>query len=182
MKNSTLLFFILLMACRDGEAPMRAPNLQSPVVTGIRLTDEMGNEIGAWGDPSDKPQDPSGGLFITTYPNPSDGIFTIRYDVLKRTHVKMWAVRSRTNDESKARIAGGTVLFSPDDLADRVLVNQVKETGHYSVLWSRDNNIAEDFYRIYLKSDESFVWVDVAIFAPCNLPLDLQDFFGWECD
>lgn len=182
MKNTTLLFFFFLIGCRDIDAPMRAPNLQSPVVTGINLTDDMGREMGIWGRPSDKTGNMSMGIFLAVYPNPSDGVFVIRYDLMKAAHVKMWAVRARTDDELNDKSFGGSTLFAPDDLALRILVDQYKETGHYAVEWRRDSNITEGFYRIYLESNDHLIWRDVAVFEPCNLPLDLQKFFNFMCD
>lgn len=183
---------ICLLGCRDGEGPLRSPHLQSPVITGIYLTDAMGVLIGTWGSPSDLPQpggrpNGPGNLplyfdFAGIYPNPSDGITTIRYDLPQATRVKIWAVRGRTMDEFNDITFGGSNFFSADDLNVQIIEDKYSEAGKYSVLWTRNKDISDGFYRIYIQANNLLAWRDAAVFAPCNLPPDLQKFFNWMCD
>jgi hypothetical protein len=192
MKNTTLLFFFFLIGCRDGEGPLRSPHLQSPVITGIYLTDAIGVLIGTWGNPSDLPQpgDNSNGTghiplyfeFVGLYPNPSYGITTIRYDLPQATRVKIWVVRGRTTDELNDITFGGSNFFSADDLNVQIIEDRYSEAGNFSALWTRNKSIPDGFYRIYIQANNLLAWRDAAVFDPCDLPHEIQNIMNIECN
>jgi hypothetical protein len=189
----TLLASLLCLGCRSKETiPLRSPDFRTPVVTGIVITDEVGNELGIWGNPSefgapestqplsvrDVPRRPE---LASPYPNPTNIQLTIQYALPRSSHVKLWIVPAVLEGQEQEPLQFANASFAvPGGLAIRKMIDQVQPAGIHSVQWNTfDDNrqpAPAGFYRIYCQIDELLLWRDAFLFRdPCDLPLGLRN-------
>ncbi len=203
------LLSVVTISCKNPSEieTFYSPDLRTPVVTGIRITNEMAEEIAVWGYLSD-PESPVGeveqyknlpdddGIHVfvpmcgldmrTPYPNPTNGECVIRYDIGKTSHVKIWVVPAVLSGEDESNIVNleNTLLVKPG-IAIAVLVDRQSPPGAYQVHWSggdsQGNEVPGGFYRIYIQADEYLLWRDVAVWRePGDLPPDLETYIYYH--
>ncbi|NIV10260.1 MAG: hypothetical protein GWN62_02850 [Aliifodinibius sp.] len=200
------LCILFSSSCRSPNSPipLRAPNLRTPVATGIFITDETGPDIiGVFGNPSSKPttsnsnSDPTwdniaGNIPVrfqleVPYPNPNNGDMTIRFALPKESIVTIYIVpASFMNHEGQIIQFSNATINLPGGLAIDLLFNRNAAAGVYSVVWSgRDQSgrpFPDGFYRIYMEVNEHLLWQDALLLRdPCNAPAGLPTFGEKGC-
>jgi hypothetical protein len=188
------------LGCRSDTEPipLRSPDWHTPIVTGIVITDELGNELGTWGTPSEfgapeYPRTPSNGSVPTKpalaspYPNPTNGLQGIQYALPAASYVKLWIVPAVLDGKQNESYQFSSAAFAaPGGLAIRKLSDETQPAGVHHVQWDTlDDNrqpVPAGFYRIYCQIDDLLLWRDVFIARdPCDLPSGLRSGEG-ACD
>lgn len=169
-----IIIVIIISSCSQSNSFV-TPTLSAPVVPGIELIDCDGNHWGSWLYPYSPSFEFPGDELIwhyylrcAAYPNPSNGYFSISYDIPDEGNVKITVVSALppgsdpethlTNyNNSTFVILGGNPI--------RTLLDQSLSQGSYNMPWdTRDdfgNKVPDGFYRIYLEWNEYLVWYDV---------------------
>ena len=207
--NFVILLSIVLISCKNPSETeiLYSPDLRTPVVTGIRITNEIAEEIAVWGNPND-PESPVGkveksenppdddgpihavptyGLDMEApYPNPVNGPCCIRFAIGNSSDVKIWVVPAvlTGEDESNTVDISNALVIKPN-IAVIVLVNRKLFAGIHEVRWnskdSQGNDVPGGFYRIYVQADEYLLWRDVAVWRkPGDLPPDLETYIYYH--
>lgn len=193
------LFFSNSCRSPNSSTPLRAPNLQSPVTTGIFITRESGPEpLGTFGNPNPNGRGtlecdfeaPDGGaipsdLTLTPpFPNPFNPQATIRFSLPCPGSVAVYVVPARfLNQHGQIVQFSNATISIPGGLAVAVLIDREAPPGSYSVFWDgRDQNgrlVSDGFYRIYLAIDDQLLWQDILLLTnPCNAPTGFEIFAG----
>ena len=184
----------------DSAFPLHAPDLSTPVVTGIRITSVNGPEqIAVWGTPSDPeswfpgtiyfPDDslvdtvepgeiPRDFGFTNPFPNPSNGSMMLVFALPMASTVNLWVVRARwvgSENSDWASIAGGTMPAPANGAIRTLLRNDSLFAGTYSYTWDglddRGTPVPGGFYRVYFRVREYTSWHDILIArSPYDLP------------
>lgn len=196
--KKVFLLFLSLIACSDSETPLGAPGYKTPVVTGVVITSEIGEELGVWGEPSEnaRPSNEkinSGGITPTfplevfsLYPMPTNGSFTIQFAIGRESNVNIWIVQAENGVDHQAISSGNfwnSGLPSKDGIAIKTLVSRRFFAGVHQMIWDlKDDNhkkVTSGFYRVYVSAHNLLAWRDVAVFYdPDDLPTGLRNYFN----
>lgn len=166
------LISVLLFSCSSPNENENSPAIngfQSPIVTGLRITNtESCRVIAIWGSPSDSP-DPSNSLpnahlnkfnyfdpidsnndysipeKITMHgpcPNPNDGSTTIYFKLPIHTKVKLWICQAKFLDEQNPDLcfSNGAVCISSNVQTVRNLYNKDLAAGYHSIIWDGNDD------------------------------------------
>lgn len=203
----TLLIFFISCRTSDDNAPLYSPGMQTPVCTGIYITDVQAQVIGIYGRPNgysgsasrifDKttsindigPGDPMplSTVLNIPYPNPANGTFTIDYSLSKATHVSLWVVPAdfQYENHNTGNFNQGN-LYSPEGASVKVLFrSKAQSAGSYRVNWNcRDDyhnkTVPAGFYRIFLETDDGLFWEDVYIWWKIqDVPQGLRKYLNY---
>jgi hypothetical protein len=144
-----------------------------PVVRGIVMTDERGPDpIAVLWSPADSLDGKDMRLYYP-YPNPFHGRCSIRYQLLKNMHVKMWIVSAKLKSNSLYKFSGQDTV--------RVLVDAMQAAGTHQVMWDckteKREEVPNSFYRIYLQSQSELLWTDCLVLDFSKpIPDDIEAF------
>jgi len=156
-----------ISGCSDTDTynPIYAQYIGPPVVTGMIFTDERGNYVGGWGEPTST---------VAVYPNPTNGPFAIQFALEKGCRVSVWVVKAYGPGESVAPIfsSAGAETYVPYGAPIRILMDQeYRAAGISKVVWDitddLGNAVPAGFYRIYVARDNSLAWADVLFVRDC---------------
>ena len=208
-KSLILTLLIFSVSCRtsDDDMPLYSPGMQTPVCTGIYITDVQAQVIGIYGRPNGTSGSQSRSFGKTTsingidpgdpkplstvlnipYPNPTNGAFTIRYSISRATHVSLWVVPAdfQYENHNTGNFNQGN-LYSPEGASVKVLIrNTAQSAGNYSIIWNcrddyHDKTVPAGYYRIYLETDNGLFWEDVFIWWKIgDVPQGLRQYLNY---
>ncbi len=186
-----LFIFLLIFSCSNGpDTLVFPPGSMQPVVTGIYITNENEEELGVLGNPSYSHsatqnsneislsvsgiEDPAVVKANLPYPNPSSRIVTLRFSLLKRAKVNIFAVKAHGSDdfpESTFNLIGNAHYLAATNEPIKLIEEKVLQEGLHKITF----DIPEyGFYRIYFQTENFLTWVDVL-----NIDIDSWfEFFG----
>lgn len=156
------------LGCSDSDTynPIYAQYVGPPIVTGMIFTDERGNYLGGWGNPTST---------VGVYPNPTNSSFTIGIVLEKTCWVRVWVVKAYGPGEPVDPLvsSAGGETYVPYGAPIRILIEHEQyPTGHFQVVWDRNddlgNAVPPGFYRIYVARDSSLAWADVLLVHDCG--------------
>jgi hypothetical protein len=195
--------FLFIWSCRSPNSPLpfRAPNLQTPVATGIFITLETSPEIvGVFGKPSSNPtignpgvdrltsgDVPSRFYLYVPYPNPSNGECAITFELPEQSRVAIYIVPAIfMSQESRIVQFNNATIYTPGGLAIDILLDRNLPPGHHEVIWPGRNSdgdpVPDGFYRIYMDVNGHRLWQDaLSLRDPCKAPAGLKVFGANRC-
>jgi hypothetical protein len=144
---------------------LRSPEIFTPRVNGIVVTDEYGEIYSLWGDPQ-YPESPK--LYLgDPYPNPTHLSIGIHYQIEEETLIKLWVSPASWLGEisqNNVQILNSNYLVA-GGLAVKELLSRKLKVGKYHYQWDcRDNDgnlVKNGFYRIYLQNNDDLIWKDI---------------------
>ncbi len=162
-----LIIVIATLSCSDSENGQLVNSLYmyTPHVSDIMFTDNIGNEIGEWGNPSDE---------VVAYPNPFDSSTTIGFYLSEASEVKVWIVHAIGPGETDWNIASlmGAQIFVLGGAPVVTLFDSVLPAGGHDLEWDGRNNLGRrlqsGFYRIYVLAGYEFAWADILLMRDCS--------------
>lgn len=171
---------VALSGCSDSNEynPISVQYLNPPIVTGMILTDAMGNPTGAWGNPTST---------LEVYPNPTDGPVVISLWVEDACRLRVWIVKAYGPGESFTPLvsfAGGEV-YAGYGAPVRILFDDEVSGGRgFGFFWNSaddsGNALPSGFYRIYVMVDRSIYWGDMFLARECA---EIPAYINWPgCD
>jgi hypothetical protein len=199
-----LILFMVSVSCRNPSEIeiLRSPDLRTPVVTGIRVTNEMGEEIAVWGYLTD-PVSPVGevgrsqnsqndddiyvavpdcGLDMRApYPNPFNGQCRISFSIGNISDVTVWIMPAVLVGEEEGILLnfGNSLLIKPGT-AIAILVNEKKLPGYYQIMLDT-SGLPGGFYRVFIQANQYLLWRDVAVWRkPGDLPAYLETYIYYH--
>jgi hypothetical protein len=138
------------------------------VVTGIRMTNESGDIIGDWGEPS------GGG--VLAYPNPCSLWCSFTFRVEESAHVTVWIEPALGPGETAPDLdflgVTGAAVMVPGEIPIIKLWDR-DYSGPYTLrlIWRCEDSshqpVEAGYYRVYFMSRELH-WVDVLVARTCS--------------
>ena len=172
---SCLILFLIGCENSDSLAPDLNDRLSSPRVTGLRLTDEFGQDYGPWGN--------SWGS-LNMYPNPSIGNIRLGFFLLRDTHVKIRVVRALGPYEEEHEIVrynGAGIPIIPGSPVATLVDSDTFFDGYgvYNVEWGCKDDLGQPlppgFYRIYLETSYRNEWWNLLLLDDCyGIPYNIE--------
>lgn len=173
MTRSFFIFALccFLLACQD-EAVLHAPELSTPTVTGLRFMDRSGSIILDWGTPNNNIKSISakcGQIYLSVFPNPAVGIFSIRhtaYDCDAVTDIWVTSARLSTDQTPEQLNFANANLARPGGFLIKTLAKH-ESLQKGIITWDstddRGNKVPSGFYRIYVRIDGKLLWQDILL-------------------
>jgi hypothetical protein len=183
-----LIVFLLFSACNEEESPLRAPELSTPIINGLFLTDASGNPVGKWGSPNHKISGNATScaqkIELNAYPVPASFFVNLRYSSACNLPVTIWVTPAQLADDlqSDAINFGNALLLKAGGLSIKTLAKE--QSGINQIMWDGTDDtgkvVPPGFYRIYFRTGDLLLWEDVLLYQDNvdNIPLSLLKIFG----
>jgi hypothetical protein len=168
-----VLIPFFLNSCKSPTSPELIINeiKSPPVITGIVITDETGEQVGVFGYPNERESLPSNKYFRldAPYPNPTYPSLKIDYAVPMKSNISFWVVKGTASVEiinNMAYYFNCQIFNSSNNYAIK-LFEGVKDPGYYEISFDgkdKYGNILPDgFYRIYEDVNGELMWRNLMI-------------------
>lgn len=173
-----LILLMLLLTCSSFNDPgsLTSPGLDPPRVYGIYITGASSPEvIGIIGNPSPPNDiilldDTLAIRIFNPYPNPFNGSTTIQYHIKETSTVDIWiskAFGANERVDNTRSLANGQLFIRGETVVDTLIQNREMIAGDYKVRWDvyskKGRNIESGLYRVYLRSWNQLIWVDMLV-------------------
>ncbi|MES2765240.1 MAG: FlgD immunoglobulin-like domain containing protein [Bacteroidota bacterium] len=170
--KNILLFITLAIAslsCDSYTDPLstRAPTLiltEEPTVTGIWMSDVVGNSLGAWGNPAiPDTSDEYSRVYGT--PNPVLEAMTFSFMLPKQSNTRVFIVRAHLAGTQEINSVGGAVMAESKDIIVRTFPPGTRPAGEFSFTWDGMDDdgrrLPTGFYRIYVVTQQRVMFFDI---------------------
>lgn len=163
-----LLVITLLFtgACRDADdAPMRTPDFQAPLVTGLYVTNDFAR-VETWRKPSNHGQ-------VGAYPSITNLSTNVRFILSQTSDATVWVTPAALKGEELlhssggglyAQIPGAAIKTFPKQSFPALLINDV----NWDLKDDHGNKVRPGFYRVFVETDEDVIYTDMFIYYDCS--------------
>ncbi|MBL7994470.1 hypothetical protein JNM05_03785 [bacterium] len=165
--------FMGLTSCRDADdTPMRTPNLQAPIVTGLYVTNDFVT-LETWREPS------SGGN-IGVFPSITSMRCATRFILPETGSATVWITSAYLKNGNLLNSLGAGQFANIPGVAVWTYSEQNYSGGVLnSVQWDlkddQGNKVKPGFYRVFVQTDDDVLFTDMFVYHDCSdIPHDIK--------